>query len=147
MKIQACLSKKTDEWQTPKKIYDNLVKRNKMFDPCPINHTENGLEINWQKTNFVNPPYSKIKLWVDKSIKEMKKGNIIYLLIPSRTDTKWFKELYENKAKFHFIQQRLKFNDTNCAPFPSMLVILAKQYEKPTFTIIDQYFLENVILF
>ena len=137
MNIKACLSKNTDEWQTPKKLYNFFIDNN-FFDPCPINHTIDGLEIEWKKHNFVNPPYSKLKIWINKAIQEMQKDKIIWLLIPSRTDTKWFKNLYDHNAKFMFIQQRLKFNDSNCAPFPSMLVKLTKLYIKPQFTILTQ---------
>jgi hypothetical protein len=58
------------------------------------------------------------------------------MLIPSRTDTKWFHEYILGKAEIRFIKGRLKFIDLDYqgkeedrkmspAPFPSMLVIYA----------------------
>ena len=57
---------------------------------------------------------------------ESKKDNTtVVLLIPARTDTKYFHEYIYNKVKeIRFIKGRLKFgNQSNSAPFPSMLVI------------------------
>ena len=46
------------------------------------------------------------------------------MLIPSRTDTKWFHDFIYNKAEIRFLKGRLKFGDSkNSAPFPSMVVI------------------------
>jgi len=47
------------------------------------------------------------------------------MLVPSRTDTKWFHEYVYNKKNIiiEFIKGRLKFgNGINSAPFPSMLI-------------------------
>lgn len=46
------------------------------------------------------------------------------MLIPARTDTKYFHDHIYHKAEIRFIKGRLKFGDSkNSAPFPSMLVI------------------------
>ena len=51
-----------DNYATPPKLYEELNKRfNFDFDPCPYNEGEiinDGLKIEWGKSNFVNPPYS-----------------------------------------------------------------------------------------
>ena len=117
------VSAKSDEWATPKYIYSQVEKL-KMFDPCPLGGSVDGLAIEWGQNCFVNPPYSDLKKWVDKSIEEAKKGKSILLLIPSRTDTKAFRKLYLYGCLFVFVQGRLKFNDLKCAPFPSMFVKL-----------------------
>lgn len=73
---------------------------------------------------FVNPPYSKIKEWVKKAYEEAFKPNtIVVLLIPARTDTKYFHEYIYNRSEIRFIKGRLKFSNSNPAPFPSMVVI------------------------
>lgn len=125
MKCKVFMSKKTDDWSTPSFIYEQ-VKRLKMFDPCPLNGIkgENGLDIEWGKRNFVNPPYSKLRIWIEKSIIEHKKGHDVILLIPARTDTKAFALLFEYGSEITFISGRLHFNDLAPAPFPSMLVKL-----------------------
>ncbi len=50
------------------------------------------------------------------------------MLLPARTDTKWFHKYVLNKAEIRFIKGRLKFGDgSNSAPFPSMVVIYQTQ--------------------
>lgn len=74
---------------------------------------------------FCNPPYSQIAKWVEKCYEEGHKENtLVALLIPSRTDTRYFHDYIYNRAEIRFIKGRLKFGDgKNSAPFPSMLVI------------------------
>lgn len=125
MKIQACLSHKSDEWATPKKIYDYFINDLGCFDPYPMERDFDGLQIEWKENNFVNPPYSQISKWVDKALEEREKGKKSVMLLPSRTDTKWFAKLFENHSSFIFITGRLHFNETKeGAPFPSMFVAL-----------------------
>lgn len=74
---------------------------------------------------FVNPPYSDIKAWVQKAWQESTKPNtVVVMLIPARTDTRYFHEYILHRSEIRFLKGRLKFGDSkNCAPFPSMLVI------------------------
>lgn len=85
-------------------------------------------------TVFVNPPYSEIEKWVKKAFYEGHKDNTtVVLLIPSRTDTKYFHNYIYGRSEIRFIKGRLKFGDSkNSAPFPSMIVIFrgAKVNEK-----------------
>ena len=72
-----------DNYATPPDFYNELNKRfNFDFDPCPYNENKivnDGLKIEWGKSNFVNPPYSrKVKEeFVKKGIEEMEKQQII----------------------------------------------------------------------
>lgn len=75
---------------------------------------------------FCNPPYGReIGKWVQKSFEESKKKNtLVVMLIPARTDTKYFHDYIYGKAEIRFIRGRLKFgNAKTAAPFPSMVVI------------------------
>lgn len=46
------------------------------------------------------------------------------MLLPARTDTKWFHDYILGKAEIRFLKGRLKFGGANnSAPFPSMIVI------------------------
>lgn len=105
-----------DNYATPPNLYEELNKRfNFDFDPCPYNEGEikvNGLDIDWGKSNFVNPPYSrKLKeLFVKKAIEEMKKGNKSVFLIPVSTSTELFhKYIYPNAKEIEFLKGRIKF--------------------------------------
>ena len=46
------------------------------------------------------------------------------MLIPARTDTRWFHNFIYNRAEIRFIKGRLRFSGSSVnAPFPSMIVI------------------------
>ena len=75
---------------------------------------------------FCNPPYGKeINKWVLKCSEESKKNNtLVVMLIPARTDTRWFHDYIYGKAEIRFLKGRLKFGESkNPAPFPSMIVV------------------------
>ena len=120
-----------DNWATPKWLMEIFKD---WYDPCPydLDYTEgisehNGLFPEWGDKTYVNPPYSKPLPWVEKAIKENKKGKMIVMLMRMDTSTKWFKMLQEANAEFLWFNGRLKFNDIKKpANFPSMLVILTE---------------------
>lgn len=74
---------------------------------------------------FCNPPYGSIAKWVEKAYREAQKENtIVVMLIPSRTDTKYFHDFIYHRSEIRFVKGRLKFGDSPYnAPFPSMIVI------------------------
>lgn len=104
-------------------MYDFYINQG-YFDPCPLNSDFDGLKIDWKEKNFVNPPYSKIKEFVDKAIIENQKDKKVILLIPARTDTKYFRKLVDYGCEIFFVTGRLHFNDSNSAPFPSCYIKL-----------------------
>ena len=77
-------------------------------------------------TCWCNPPYGrKIGDWVKKASEA---DATVVMLLPARTDTKWFHEYIYGKAEIRFIKGRLKFGEAkNAAPFPSMIVIFKKR--------------------
>lgn len=134
--IKVFYSQGTDNWKTPTTLYQKMMNLN-YYDPCPFMSNFDGLKIDWKNKNFVNPPYSKLKLWVNKCIEQHKLKKEVIMLIPARTDTQAFKFLYDYGAHFVFITGRLKFNDSGVAPFPSMLVNLVGG-GKSTFELIER---------
>ena len=126
-----------DEWETPQDLYDRLNEEFSFnLDPCSTdeNHKtvlyytekENGLKQSWGGCRvFCNPPYSHVKQWVRKAYHESHKpGTVIVMLLPARTDTKWFQDYCMHRSEVRFIRGRLKFSGAKYnAPFPSMLVI------------------------
>ena len=138
------MSSNTDEWATPKSFFEELNKEFKFtLDPCAtdFNHKcnnyftkeEDGLKQDWSKYRvFCNPPYGReIGKWVEKAYNENKKGTFIVMLLPARTDTKWFHNFIYKQHEIRFIKGRLKFNDgKQSAPFPSMIVVMqGEKYE------------------
>ena len=74
---------------------------------------------------WCNPPYSQIEKWVAKAFYETRNDNtLVVMLIPSRTDTRYFHNYIYGRTEIRFVKGRLKFGDSkNPAPFPSMIVI------------------------
>lgn len=140
MNLKGCFSHNSDEWATPQNLFDEL---NKEFgfelDPCATEENakcpkfytlkEDGLTKNWGgQTVFVNPPYSQIAKWAKKCYEEWQAGATVVMLIPSRTDTRYFHDYIYGKAELRFIKGRLKFGDAKQgAPFPSMIVVFRKE--------------------
>lgn len=121
---------KSDDWLTPKDLYDDLNKEFGPFnfDPCPFPRPEwDGLKVPWGSYNFVNPPYKYLKEWIKKSYEESLKGKNIVLLIPARTDTKAFhKYIFPHAKIIRFLPGRIKFingKNTDPAPFASVVVV------------------------
>lgn len=119
------------DWKTPKAVYQILdAEFNFDFDPCPANPKFDGLDVEWGGCNYVNPPYGReIGAWVAKAYAEYQKGKIVVLLVPSRTDTKWWHDYCMKAEGIRFIRGRLKFDDQeNSAPFPSAIVIFNQNW-------------------
>jgi site-specific DNA-methyltransferase (adenine-specific) len=142
-------SSATDDWATPASYFKELQKEfNFVLDPAAsstnhkasawygLDHPDparlDGLAADWaaeaQALNgvvWLNPPYGKtMKLWTAKAAAENAKGATVVLLLPARTDTKWFHEdCYKHELRF--IKGRLKFGGSiNSAPFPRGLGVM-----------------------
>lgn len=131
-----------DNWKTPLTLFETLNKKfNFDIDACASNENalckeyytkENSIldKTFINKVIFMNPPYSKgMYCFIEWCSKMQLLHNEIVLLVPSRTDTKWFHDfIYKKKnVEIEFIKGRLKFDDgKNSAPFPSMLVFFHK---------------------
>jgi len=136
--LKTMLSSEDMTWGTPQKFFDELNKEfHFTLDPCATKETakckkyftqkQDGLKQNWNKEIvFCNPPYGKeIGKWVKKASEAQ--GGVVVMLIPARTDTKYFHEYIYNKTEIRFLKGRLKFDGkqkrSGSAPFPSMIVI------------------------
>ena len=80
---------------------------------------------------WCNPPYGReISSWIRKAYEESQKeyNSFVLMLLPARTDTKWWWEYVQGKATLFFIKGRVKFGDHNVgAPFPSVLALYMKE--------------------
>lgn len=141
MNTKCVFSSKTDNWATPQSFFEELDREfHFTLDPCAddTNHKcsryftmkDDGLLQEWSGERvFCNPPYGReIGKWVEKAYKESQKGAVVVMLIPARTDTRWFHEYIYGKAEIRFVQGRLKFgNAKHNAPFPSMIVVFRRR--------------------
>lgn len=127
----------TCEWETPKTLFDALnAEFHFTLDPCATDKNakcdryftkdDDGLEQDWgSEAVYCNPPYGlNIGSWVKKCYEHGLKGHTAVMLVPARTDTRWFHRYVYGKAEIRFIKGRIKYsNAKNNAPFPSMIVI------------------------
>lgn len=125
------------DWGTPPAIFDPLDEE---FDftldvcaseenaKCDRYYTEDddGLEQPWHGTVWGNFPYGRgIGRWVEKAIRESRRGVTIVMLVPARTDSIWFQQLIANADEIRFLSGRVRFEGAeNNAPFPSAIAIL-----------------------
>lgn len=127
-----------EDWTTPQAFFEEL-DREFAFTLDPAASEENhkcgkfftkekdGLSQSWAGERvFCNPPYGReIGAWVAKAQEEAQQPDtLVVMLLPARTDTRWFHKYIYQKAEIRFIKGRLRFGDArNNAPFPSMVVI------------------------
>lgn len=132
----ALYSSQTDLWETPQNLFDILNDEFHFdIDVCALPENakcdrfytpeQDGLSQPWKGNCWCNPPYGReVEQWVRRAFLASVSGSTVVMLLPARTDTKWFHEYIYNKAEVRFLKGRLKFgNSKNSAPFPSMIVI------------------------
>jgi phage N-6-adenine-methyltransferase len=141
----ACFSKGKPDWGTPPKLWDYLqrgwgpfkldaatTKDNPLKTPLFYTKEDDGLSKKWEHPTYVNPPYGKdVIKWVKKAFESMQSIKTV-MLLPARTDTKWFHDYIfeQDYVDVRFLRGRQKMVDLdnpykkpNTAPFPSMIVI------------------------
>ena len=128
--------------ETPKYLFDRISSIfNFSLDACALPENakcesyytpkDDGLSKPWRGGVWCNPPYGReISSWVKKAYEESQKeyNDFVLMLLPARTDTKWWWEYVQGKATLFFIKGRVKFGDHNVgAPFPSVLALYMKE--------------------
>ena len=133
MNKEVMFSSKTDLWATPQELFDKYnaiyhfetdvcatpenAKCDKFYTP-----EMDGLKQEWKGVCWCNPPYGRqIGKWVEKGCKSFA---TVVMLLPARTDTKWFHDYCLPYGKIEFLRGRLNFGGCETsAPFPSMIVV------------------------
>lgn len=141
----AATTSNRDDWETPQALFDFLDERYHFTldafsshenAKCAKHYTEeeDGLERSWKgETAFCNPPYGRdMARYVGKCAWEWEvNGTRSVLLVPARTDTRWFHEYIVPNARVEFVRGRLKFETDGVAgessPFPSMLCFFGEE--------------------
>jgi site-specific DNA-methyltransferase (adenine-specific) len=150
MNSAVMFSRASDNWTTPQHFYDALHaefmfcvdaaatrdnrKCVRYFGPDhSFTDCRDALTAAWVPLpHWCNPPYSRCREFVAKAAHERLTGALTVMLLPARTDTRWFHEhLWDARThrpqtgiELRFVKGRLKFGDgKNSAPFPSMVVV------------------------
>ena len=119
---------KNDNVRTPKELYDELDAEFRFdHDPCPystkdwdgvsvsdscggtmMTSVDNGLHTSWGQSSFVNPPFSKIKPWVQKALAECRKGKTVVMLITARTNANyWHQYIFPFAKEIRFMKGKV----------------------------------------
>lgn len=135
-------SSKTDMWATPQDFFDALdAEFHFTLDACAVKENakceayytpeQDGLDQPWTGRVWCNPPYGRnVGQWVKKAHYTASGGGFVVMLLPARTDTRWFHDYIYGKTEVRFIKGRLKFGSCqNAAPFPSMVVIFGGEHK------------------
>lgn len=143
-------SRASDEWATPRHVYDELDNEFAFQCDCAASQANAKYDI-WYGLDhpdpsrrdalsnpwgpmvcWLNPPYSRCRDFIVKAALEAQEGATVVCLVPARTDTAWWHEYVwdtkkhkpRKRVEVRFIKGRLKFGDAKSgAPFPSVIVI------------------------
>lgn len=115
---------KSDEWWTPAWIFDAMGQRFDL-DPCGHPHAvvpadtvyarargEDGFQLPWKGTVWLNPPYSSTYSWVNRLMLEADDGNVtgFVTLTFARTGASWAQRLMERSTvRVLFLSKRVRF--------------------------------------
>ena len=126
------------DYRTPLGLFEDIRDAFEIeLDPCAhdthmlpvemsLTRKMNGLQYPWEVNTYINPPYSDIEIWVDKTIEEHRKNPkcCYVMLLPSRTDRPWYRKVLGVASAVCFMSKRIKFSDMKQnAPFPSLLAV------------------------
>lgn len=130
MDTSLMFSSKTDKWATPQDFFDEINREfGFSLDVCALPENakttryytpeQDGLTQPWEGVVWCNPPYGRqIGKWVERAALAAKSGAVVVMLLPARTDTKWFHEYIYGKAEIRFVRGRLRFGGAaNPAPY------------------------------
>lgn len=130
-------SSRTDLWATPPSFFNRLNEEfNFTLDACAsadnakcdryFTTEDDGLAQDWgRETVWVNPPYGRgvTGRWVEKAFRASQLGALVVMLLPARTDTRWWHD-WALKGEVRFVRGRLRFGNALApAPFPSAVVV------------------------
>lgn len=145
--------KLSDEWRTPKQLFDKLneefkftadlcatAENKKCAHYCQDYLNSGKLDDNFSRC-FMNPPYSRVKPFIEKAWKDSEE-RLIVLLLKCDPSTSWFSIFWDyekNEAKkgceIRFFPKRIKFEKpigyegpVTSPAFPNVLVIMDRRH-------------------
>lgn len=128
-------SSERQDWATPDELWERLngiyafdldaaASRENTRCKTYFDASTDGLAQSWASHRvWCNPPYGRaIGHWTRKAAAEAEHATFIVMLVPARTDTKWWHDAIAT-ARVEYIRGRLRFKGaTASAPFPSALL-------------------------
>jgi phage N-6-adenine-methyltransferase len=128
------------DWTTPQAMFDRLHSEFKFTVDLAADNLNtkclkfyssdnSALSVPWVGTGWLNPPYGdkagKLSEWVKKAYAETRKeGCCVVMLIPARTNTRWFHDYCMKAEELRFFKGRPKFGEAKHGlPQPLVLVV------------------------
>lgn len=108
------------QWSTPRKLFDALhAEFGFTVDACANEHNhrlprywspeQDGLRQSWgNHVVWANPPYDNIEPWIAKAYHESRRGAVVVMLLPVRTDREWWHR-YALKGRIELFVGRVNF--------------------------------------
>ena len=98
----------SDDWGSPEELVQELVNGNSFFDPTPFDFEVDALNIDWtehcrqtgKKIVYLNPPYSILGKFLEKSALESTKGCRIIVICPMRCSNNYWKHWVDPYCNF-----------------------------------------------
>lgn len=131
---------KSDYWNTPSDLYANIINEG-WIDYNPADSMITPFNQNVSKYSgskiYINPPFSLLSKqeMFETLVGLLVNNNKVLLLMPARTDTKYFHNFLKLAPRVYFIKGRLAFNDKGSAPFPTILLEFRFTQSNEYFTI------------
>lgn len=140
------------EWTTPQNLFDRLDEEFQFKIDLAADSTNakcnafldesiDALTRDWSCPScWLNPPYGskshKLENWIKKAYEDSEKfGSTIVVLIPARTNTRWWHKYCMNASEVRFICGRPKFGDAKHGlPQPLALIIFRGNDRDTKFT-------------
>ena len=146
------MSSSSNEWETPQGFFDALdaefgftldAAATAGNTKCKRYYAkdDDALCQRWPGVVWCNPPYGRaIGKFVRKGWEEAQKGSTVVMLIPARTDTRYWHDYVMRASEVRLVAGRLRFSrgsKRGAAPFPSAVVVFRCGDHRPVFTAIS----------
>lgn len=129
-------SSKKQDWETPPELFAPLDDEFEFtVDVCAEAHNTkcpryfspeiDGLKQDWSgEVCWCNPPYDDAASWIEKASRASLLGAVVVMLIPARTDTRYWHDFVMKADEIRLIKGRVRFVGADAsAPFPSCIVV------------------------
>ena len=143
------ITNKSDEWLTPRPLFDLLNRTYGPFDLdaaatdenhlCPKWFTKERSAVArlWRDRVFINPPYGReLPKWMRTIFEHRNESEILVALIPAKVGTRWWYNYVARASLIRFLVGRVTFGSAdnpqgNPAQFDSVVVVYNRYICKP----------------
>lgn len=147
--LKVITTSKSNEWQTPQSLFDILNAEFAFtLDAAATAHNakckhfytrqQDALKQPWTGIVWCNPPYGNaIAKFIQKGYEQAQRGATVVMLIPARTDTRYWHDYVMKAAEVRLIKGRLYFTQhgkTGPAPFPNAIIVFRQGNHRPAFS-------------